>query len=190
MHNHFTICHWNLNSISAHNFFKIHLLKVNLPIHKFGIVCLSETYLESGFPFDDDNLDIHGYIMVRADHPANSPAIGINITTMEGRKIEAVTSKNGLHQETNEPTHILNNSSSCINLIFNSQPNLLIESGVHPSLHPNCHHQIIFAKFNLDIVYPPPYAREIWHYQKANIDLIKRAINSFGCEKAFSNIDA
>ena len=57
------------------------------------------------------------------------------------------------------------------------------------SLHPNCHHQIVFAKFNLDIVYPPPYEREIWHYQKANIDLIKRAINSFDWEKAFSNID-
>ena len=45
------------------------------------------------------------------------------------------------------------------------------------------------AKFNLDIVYPPPYEREIWHYQKTNIDLIKRAINSFDWEKAFSNID-
>ena len=81
---------------------------------------------------------------------------------------------------------ILNNSSSCIDLIFNSQPNVLIESSAHPSLHPNCHHQIIFAKFNLDTVYPPPYEREIWHYQKPNIDLIKRAINSFDCKKVFS----
>ena len=112
-----------------------------------------------------------------------------DITSNEDRKIEAVTSQNGLHQEINEPTHILNNSSSCIDLIFNFQPNLLIESGVHPSLHPNCHHQIIFAKLNLDIVYPPPYEREIWHYQKANIDLIKCAINLFDWEEAFSNID-
>ena len=72
----------------------------------------------------------------------------------------SITSQNGLHQEINEPVHILNNFSSCIDL--NSQPNLLIESGVHPSLHSNCHHQIIFAKFNLDIVYPPSYEREIW----------------------------
>ena len=63
-----------------------------------------------------------------------------DIASDEGRKIEAVTSQNGLHQEINEPTHILNNSSSCIDSIFNSQLNLLIESGVHPSLHPNCHH--------------------------------------------------
>ena len=72
---------------------------------------------------------------------------------------------------------------------FSFQPNLLIESGAHPSLRPNCHYQIIFAKFHLDIVYPPPYEREIWRYQKANIDLIKRAINSFDWEKAFSNVD-
>ena len=112
-----------------------------------------------------------------------------DITSNKGRKIEVVTSQNGLHQKINDLTHILNNSLSRIDLIFNSQPNLLKESGVHPFLHPNGHHQLIFAKFNLDIVYLPLYEREIWHYQKANIDLIKRAINSFDWEKAFSNID-
>ena len=71
-----------------------------------------------------------------------------NITSNEGTKIEGVTSQNGLHQEINEPTHILNNSSSCIDLMFSSKPNLLIEPGVHPSLHRSCHHQIFFAKFN------------------------------------------
>ena len=54
-------------------------------------------------------------------------------TSDEDRKIETMTSQNGLHKEINEPRHILNNSSSCIDLIFNSQPNLLIESGVHCS---------------------------------------------------------
>ena len=61
---HFVICHSNLNSISAHDFAKVQLWKAYLPVHKFDIVCLSETYLNSSFPFDDDNLDIPGYIMV------------------------------------------------------------------------------------------------------------------------------
>ena len=74
--------------------------------------------------------------------------------------------KPGLYREA---IHVLNNFSSCIYLIFNSQPNLLIESVVNPSSHPNCHHQIIFVKSNLDIVYTPSYEKEIWHYQKANI---------------------
>ena len=49
------------------------------------------------------------------------------------------------HQVINEPTHILENFSFCIDLIITSQPNLITESGVHPSLHPNCH-QVIYAK--------------------------------------------
>ena len=52
-----------------------------------------------------------------------------------------------------------------------------MESDVHSSLHENCHHQIIYAKFNLKIYYQPPYEREIWHYQKASIENIRKAID-------------
>ena len=62
--------------------------------------------------------------------------------------IDAVTSNYGLHQLIHIRTHILNSSSSCIDLIFTSQPNLVMESGVHSSLHPSCHHQFVFAKFD------------------------------------------
>ena len=91
----------------------------------------------------------------------------------------------------NEPTHILESSSSCVNLKFTSQPNLITESGVHPSSHPNSHHQIIFAKFNLEIRYPLPYFREVWHYQDAYIDLIRRAIDMFmfDWDRAIANIN-
>ena len=78
-------------------------------------------------------------------------------TSFDGSTIESITSQFGLHQLINEPTYLLQNSSSFIDLIFTSQPNIVVESGVHPSLRPNCHHQIIFAKFNLKIYYPLPY---------------------------------
>ena len=58
-------------------------------------------------------------------------------TSFEGNKIEHITSQFGLRQIINEPTHILDSSSSCIDLICTSQPNLVIGSGVHPSLHQN-----------------------------------------------------
>ena len=108
-------------------------------------------------------------------------------TSFEGNKIEHITLQFGLSQIINEPTHILDSSSSCIDLIFTSQPNLVIELGVHPSLLQNCHHQIIYANFNLQIFYPPPYSLEIWHYQDANIDMIREAISQFNWDKAFSN---
>ena len=50
----------------------------------------------------------------------------------------------------------------------------MMDAGVHPSLHEDCHHQIVYAKFNLKIHYPPTYEREIGHFQKADINLIRR----------------
>ena len=108
-------------------------------------------------------------------------------TTYEGKKLESLTSQCGFKQVISDPTHILESSSSCIDLIFTSQPNLVMNSGVHSSLHPNCHHQIIHAKFNLKIFYPPPYERVVWHYQDANNDLIHRSISQFNWERAFSS---
>ena len=74
-----------------------------------------------------------------------------------------------------------------MDLLFTSQPNLVVESGVHPSLHPSCHHQVVFAKFILITSYPPPYCREVWHYREANTDLIRNAVSNFNWEKAFYN---
>ena len=51
-------------------------------------------------------------------------------TSFEDKTNESITSKFGLYQLINEPTHLLGNSPSCTDLIFTSQPNLVVESGV------------------------------------------------------------
>ena len=71
--------HWNLNSISAHSYVKISLLKAYLSIHKFDIVCLSETYLDTSVPLHDVNLEIQGYELVQSDHPPPHKRGGVNI---------------------------------------------------------------------------------------------------------------
>ena len=96
-------------------------------------------------------------------------------TNFERAKIDTLTSQNGLHQIIKEPTHILDTSVSWIDLFFTSQLELVMDSGVHASLHVNCHHRIIFAKFNLQIYYPPPYERVVWHYKHADTDHIRKA---------------
>ena len=73
----FSICHWDLNSTCAHNFAKLSLLRAYVSIHKFDIICLSETYLDSSI--DDENLKISGYYMIRSDHPFNKKRAGICI---------------------------------------------------------------------------------------------------------------
>ena len=55
--------------------------------------------------------------------------------TYESTSIDGITSQLGLEQLIHEPTHIIGEKSSCIDLIFVSQPNLVLESGVQSSLH-------------------------------------------------------
>ena len=108
-------------------------------------------------------------------------------STPEGISVDSITSHFALHQIINEHTHVLENSSSCIDLIFTSQPNISVESGTQPSLHPNCHHQIVYAIFNLEVIYPVPYTREVWHYQDSDVKLIRRSFNGFDWDRAFAN---
>ena len=218
----FSICHWNLNSITAHNFLRVSLLRAYITVHSFDVICLSETYLDSSISHDDNNLQIPGYNLYRVDHPSNIKRGGVciyykislllkikniqylqecinfeikikdklcnfitlyrspnqcqddfesfinnfelnldsiktnnpfltvilgdfnaksslwynnDITTYEGSKTDGVTSQFRLQQIIKEPTHIIGDSSSCIDLIFTTQANLVMESGVHSSLH-------------------------------------------------------
>ena len=108
-----------------------------------------------------------------------------DINTTEGLKLSSMPSSVGFTQLINEPTHIQSSSSSCIDLIFTDQPNLSVNCGVHASLHPNCHHQIVYSRFNLDIYYPPPYQRLIWDYKKADATKIRKALYSVNWERLF-----
>ena len=43
------------------------------------IICLSKTYLDSTIQWDNDNLEIPGYNLVRSDHPSNNKRGGVCI---------------------------------------------------------------------------------------------------------------
>ena len=67
-----------------------------------------------------------------------------------------------------------------------------MQSGVDPSLHPNCHHQIIFSKINLKIYYPTPYEHlgcTIIITIFISLDKASQ-VDLFDLEKAFSNLEA
>ena len=71
------ICHWNLNSICGHNFAKLSLLRPYVSVQKFGMMYLSETYLDSSV--DDESLEISGYYLICSNHPSNKKCGGISI---------------------------------------------------------------------------------------------------------------
>ena len=54
------------------------LLNAYLIVHKFDIVCLSETQFDSNAAPDNDNLEISGYMLVKSV-PSNSKCEGVCI---------------------------------------------------------------------------------------------------------------
>ena len=86
----FSFCHWNLNSIAAHNFIKITLLQACNPIHNFDIICLSETYLDNCHHSDDDQLALPGYNLIRGDNPNNIKRGGVYIYYRETLPVKVI----------------------------------------------------------------------------------------------------
>ena len=111
-----------------------------------------------------------------------------DIENSEGKVFEPLTSDVGLHQLISEPTHLMGGSKSCIDLIFTDQPNLVVESGVHPSLHEQCHQQIVYGKVSVSSIPVPPYTRRIWYYNKADFVAIRKSIAMFRWREHLENL--
>ena len=47
---------------------------------------------------------------------------------------------------------------------------------------------ITYAKTNFKIILPPSYEREVWHFNRAEINLIRRSISNFNWDKAFEKL--
>ena len=101
-------------------------------------------------------------------------------TNNEGIAIENLSSALDLNQIICEPTNFEEKQNlSCIDLIFCDQPNIIVGSGVQPSLDPFCKHQIIYCNINFNMLSAPSYMRKVWHYNCANTQLISRTISEF-----------
>ena len=195
-----SVYHWNVNSTPSHNFQKIAVLESFVAMNKFDIICISETFLN--ITYEDNDLNLNGYSLLRADNPSNEKMEGVCIYNKETLAVKVISmpylsesilcevtigSKKciigpvcrspsqdfdelesflsnfefllpisgimitqqlkelnlkletiyGFQQLIDEPTHISKNGSSCIDLIFTNQPNLIANRRTHPFVHEN-----------------------------------------------------
>ena len=63
--------------MSAQNYTQLSSLKLFIAVHKFDVICLLETYIDSSIAADDKYLEISGYSLVRSDHTSNSKPRGV-----------------------------------------------------------------------------------------------------------------
>ena len=66
-----TFCHWNLNGLTALDSTKKSLIQAYITQHNYGIICLTETFLNCSIPSDDNRITIDGYKLIRSDHPSD-----------------------------------------------------------------------------------------------------------------------
>ena len=138
-------------------------LQINRKKYFFVVVYRSPSQDQTEF----DNFTINFELMLSKLHAENPFCViitgdfncrstqwwEIDIEHSEGKLFEQITADIGLHQLISEPTHLIGDSKSCIDLIFTDQPNLITDYGVHPSLHEQCHHQIIYGKLSVGMEY-------------------------------------
>ena len=86
-------------------------------------------------------------------------------TIIEGTRFDSLISIHGFYRLISEPTHILSNLLSCIDLSITDQSSLVVDSGVDPTVLENCHNQIIYSKLDLKIEYPRPHERLLWDFK-------------------------
>ena len=68
---------------------------------------------------------------------------------------------------------------SCIDLIFCTNQSVISNHGVDVSIFDKCHHNIIYGKINIRVSLALTYVREVWDYEKANIENFKTLLNIF-----------
>ena len=86
----FTCCHWNVNSLTAHNMVKLPSIAAYNTIHKYHFICISETYLDFSVPTDDRDTLINEYNLIRADHPSNNKRGEVCICYRESLAVQLV----------------------------------------------------------------------------------------------------
>ena len=88
-------------------------------------------------------------------------------TNNEGIAIDNLLSALDPNQIICEPTNFEEKRNrSCIDLIFCDQPNIIVD--------PFCKHQITYCNINLNMPSAPSCMRNVWHYSRANTQLIRR----------------
>ena len=104
-----------------------------------------------------------------------------------GKELDTITSTAGYSQIIDKSNRFTNNSSSCIDLIFTSNPSIIVDSGIEKYLSSSCYQDVIYgnhisyhiSQINFRVLLHSPHFRTIWDYKNADASSIQRAIENF-----------
>ena len=105
-----------------------------------------------------------------------------------GQDTYTFTTTSGYTQMIGQPTNILNDKSSCINLLFTTNNSkMLCNVGVKQIFYNKCHHNILYDSVNPNILPPPLYYKEVWDCKSTDPVCIQWEIWFVDWNNIFSN---
>ena len=85
-----------------------------------------------------------------------------DITNTPCQDIDSLTYSVGYAQAIDKPTHAVNNSTSCTDLIYCTNKNIISNHGVDVTIFKKSRHNIVYGKTNFRVPLPPVYIRQVW----------------------------
>ena len=89
-----------------------------------------------------------------------------DVTNTDGRALSAYIQEVGMVELIHEPTRLMGNSRSCIDLILSNNPDGIISVGTRDKLTEMCDHKPIFAMLNYSVPKRKTYKRMVWNYNE------------------------
>ena len=90
----------------------------------------------------------------------------------------------------NEPTSIVDDSKSCIDLMFTTNPFMFSNIQVLDKIANVCDHSPIFATLNYTYQLPKCYKRWVWNFEKANYERFNYMLVNAPWQSCYVNNDA
>jgi exonuclease III len=108
--------------------------------------------------------------------------------TFHGQKFINFCNNNNMHMNVHEPTRITATSSTILDQIVTSRPNLVTDVKIEPPISTN-DHCTVTASLNLKPKTDPPFQRLMWNYKKADIVGLKNYLSQADWTSCFLSND-
>ena len=135
---------------------------------------------------DVGSCDFNSVVFIGDFNARNSVYWKEDRTTLEGRTINATFQSENYVQLIDEPTRIVPNVSSCIDLIFTNDQHIIHDFGVRDQIA-NCDHCPIYVTLNRQLKKNKSYKRMVWDFKHGDYDKFRSMLLQASWNRCYDN---
>jgi len=133
--------------------------------------------------------DFNGVVIMGDMNARNSAFWCDDVTNTEGRALLTAMSNEGLNELIHEPTRIVGDRMSCLDLVFTTSLDFITEAGVRSKIIEVCDHCPIYASLKFQKNAPRAYKRWVWDFKRGSYDAFRYSILHADWNSCYVNKD-